>query len=72
MLFQQFNLFPHMTVLENCALAPMWVRHMPREEAEALAHKFLARVRIPIRRRNIRVSFPAGNNSAWQSPARCA
>ncbi len=47
MLFQQFNLFPHMTVLENCALAPMWVRHMPREEAEALAHKFLARVRIP-------------------------
>jgi len=36
-----------MTVLENCALAPMWVRHMPREEAETLAHKFLARVRIP-------------------------
>ncbi len=47
MLFQQFNLFPHMTVLENCTLAPMWVRHMPREEAEALAHKFLARTRIP-------------------------
>ena len=47
MLFQQFNLFPHMTALENCALAPMRVRHMPPEEAEALARKFLARVRIP-------------------------
>ena len=47
MLFQQFNLFPHLTVLENCTLAPMWVRHMPREEAEELAHKYLARVRIP-------------------------
>jgi general L-amino acid transport system ATP-binding protein len=39
MVFQQFNLFPHLTVLENCTLAPIWVRHMPRREAEALAMK---------------------------------
>ena len=47
MVFQQFNLFPHMTVLENCALAPMWVLQMPKSEAEAVARKFLERVRIP-------------------------
>ncbi len=47
MVFQQFNLFPHMTVLENCTLAPIWVRNMPEHEAEALAMSFLERVRIP-------------------------
>ena len=47
MVFQQFNLFPHLTVLENCTLAPIWVRHMPRREAEALAMKYLERVKIP-------------------------
>ena len=47
MVFQQFNLFPHLTVLENCMLAPMWVRCMPRKEAEAIARHYLARVRIP-------------------------
>ena len=47
MVFQQFNLFPHMTVLENCALAPIWVRQMPKAEAEYVARKFLERVRIP-------------------------
>jgi general L-amino acid transport system ATP-binding protein len=47
MVFQQFNLFPHLTVLENCTLAPIWVRHMPRKEAEALAMNYLARVKIP-------------------------
>lgn len=46
MVFQQFNLFPHMTVLENCTLAPIWVRRVPKEDAEALAMKFLERVRI--------------------------
>jgi general L-amino acid transport system ATP-binding protein len=45
--FQQFNLFPHLTVLENCTLAPIWVKRMPRREAEALAMQFLERVRIP-------------------------
>ena len=47
MVFQHFNLFPHLTVLENCCLAPMWVRKIPRKEAEAAAMKYLERVRIP-------------------------
>jgi general L-amino acid transport system ATP-binding protein len=47
MVFQQFNLFPHLTVLENCTLAPIHVRKTPRKEAEAIAARYLARVRIP-------------------------
>jgi len=47
MVFQQFNLFPHLTVLENCTLAPIWVRHQPKHEAEKIARHYLERVRIP-------------------------
>jgi general L-amino acid transport system ATP-binding protein len=47
MVFQQFNLFPHLTVLENCTLAPIWVRKMPKKEAEDIARHQLERVRIP-------------------------
>jgi general L-amino acid transport system ATP-binding protein len=47
MVFQQFNLFPHLTVLENCTLAPIWVRRMPKRQAEEIARHHLARVRIP-------------------------
>ncbi|MGD9357181.1 MAG: amino acid ABC transporter ATP-binding protein [Chromatiales bacterium] len=47
MCFQHFNLFPHLTVLENCCLAPIWVRKMPRKEAEENAMKYLERVKIP-------------------------
>ncbi len=47
MVFQQFNLFPHLTVLENCSLAQIWVRHRPKAEAEEIAMQFLTRVRIP-------------------------
>ncbi|MBI5908437.1 MAG: amino acid ABC transporter ATP-binding protein, partial [Betaproteobacteria bacterium] len=47
MVFQQFNLFPHLSVLENCTLAPIWVRRMPKAQAEELAMQYLARVHIP-------------------------
>ena len=47
MVFQSFNLFPHLTVLENCTLAPIWVRNVPKKDAEAAAMKFLERVKIP-------------------------
>ena len=47
MVFQHFNLFPHLTILENCTLAPIWVRKIPRKEAEATAMHFLEKVKIP-------------------------
>ncbi|MFC4168729.1 amino acid ABC transporter ATP-binding protein [Teichococcus aestuarii] len=47
MVFQSFNLFPHLTILENCTLAPIWVRHMPKKEADELAMHYLSRVKIP-------------------------
>ncbi|TCL04862.1 MULTISPECIES: amino acid ABC transporter ATP-binding protein [Sodalis] len=46
MVFQHFNLFPHLTVLQNCTLAPIWVRKMPKKEAEELAMHYLQRVHI--------------------------
>ncbi len=46
MVFQQFNLFPHLSILDNCTLAPIWVKKMPKKEAEALAMKNLERVQI--------------------------
>jgi general L-amino acid transport system ATP-binding protein len=47
MVFQNFNLFPHLTILENCTLAPIWVRKQPKREAEELAMRFLEKVKIP-------------------------
>ena len=47
MVFQHFNLFPHLTVLENLSLAPIWVKQTPRKEAEEAAMKYLERVKIP-------------------------
>ncbi len=47
MVFQHFNLFPHLTVLENCTLAPIWVRKMPKKDADSVAMKYLTRVKIP-------------------------
>jgi len=47
MVFQSFNLFPHLSILDNCTLAPIWVRGMPKAEAEELAMEYLTRVRIP-------------------------
>ncbi|WP_372425617.1 amino acid ABC transporter ATP-binding protein [Salinarimonas chemoclinalis] len=47
MVFQHFNLFPHLTILENCTLAPIWVKKMPKKDAEEIAMKYLTRVKIP-------------------------
>ena len=47
MVFQHFNLFPHLTVMENCTLGPIWVRKLPKAEAEEIARQYLERVRIP-------------------------
>ena len=47
MCFQHFNLFPHLTILENCTLAPIWVRKTPRKEAEETAMHYLEKVKIP-------------------------
>jgi len=47
MVFQHFNLFPHLTVMENCTLAPIWVRKMPKKDAEEIALHYLTRVKIP-------------------------
>ena len=47
MVFQHFNLFPHLTVLENCTLAPIWVRKVPRKQAEETAMHYLTKVKIP-------------------------
>ena len=47
MVFQHFNLFPHLTILENCTLAPLWVRKIPKREAEETAMHFLEKVKIP-------------------------
>ncbi len=46
MVFQHFNLFPHLTIMENCTLAPIWVRNLPRKQAEETAREFLEKVRI--------------------------
>jgi general L-amino acid transport system ATP-binding protein len=47
MVFQHFNLFPHLTILENCTLAPIWVRKMPKKKADEVAMLYLERVKIP-------------------------
>ena len=46
MVFQQFNLFPHLSILDNCTLAPIWVKKMPKKQAEEVAMKNLERVQI--------------------------
>ena len=61
MVFQSFNLFPHLSVLENCTLGPVWVRKMPRSDADELAMGLLERVKIPEQAQK----FP-GQLSGWQ------
>jgi general L-amino acid transport system ATP-binding protein len=60
MVFQQFNLFPHLTVLENCTLGPMWVKKLPQKQAEERAMEYLKRVRIPEQARKYPAQLSGG------------
>jgi len=60
MVFQHFNLFPHLTVMQNCTLAPVWVRRMPKKDAEEIAMHYLARVRIPEQARKYPAQLSGG------------
>ena len=60
MVFQHFNLFPHLTVLENCVLAPIWVRKLPRKQAEEIAMRYLERVKIPEQAKKYPGQLPGG------------
>ena len=62
MVFQQFNLFPHLSILDNCTLAPIWVKKMPKKQAEELAMKQLEQVQISDQAKNFQDSYPADNN----------
>ena len=66
MVFQQFNLFPHLSILDNCTLAPIWVKKMPKKEAEELAMKQLDQVQIADQAQN----FPGQLSGGQQQ--RCA
>ena len=73
MVFQHFNLFPHLTILENCTLAPIWVRKIPKKQAEETAMHFLrARQDSRSRRTNILANCPAASSSGSRSRGRCA
>jgi general L-amino acid transport system ATP-binding protein len=72
MVFQHFNLFPHLTILENLTLAPIWVRKVPKREAEETAMYFLQKVKIPEQARSTPASCRAASSSAWPSRGRCA
>jgi len=70
MVFQQFNLFPHLTVLQNITLAPLWVRRWPKDKAEQVALDLLKRVGIPSKPTNFQRSFPAASSNEWRLRAR--
>jgi len=72
MCFQQFNLFPHLTVLENCVLSPRWTRKQSKRDAEAEAMHFLEMVKIPEQANKYPDSFPVDNSSALLSHVRFA
>jgi general L-amino acid transport system ATP-binding protein len=72
MVFQQFNLFPHLSILENCTLAPMWVNKLSRREANDMAMHYLRRVRIPEQANKYPVSSPAASSNVWRLRDRSA
>ena len=69
MVFQQFNLFPHMTVLENVTLGPRKIRKMPRPEAEKLGQNLLKKVGLQTNPAPILIILAAGRSSGWPLPA---
>jgi general L-amino acid transport system ATP-binding protein len=72
MVFQHFNLFPHLTILENCTLAPIWVRKTPKRRPRRSRCTSSPRSASPSRREVSRASSPAASSSGWRSPARSA
>ena len=72
MVFQQFNLFPHLTILENCTVAPIWVKQMTKRDARELAMHYLDRVRIPEQALKYPGQLSGGQQRARPSPARSA
>ena len=62
MVFQQFNLFPHLSIIDNCTLAPIWVKKMPKKDAEELALKHLERVQILDQAQKFPGQFLVDNN----------
>jgi len=73
MVFQHFNLFPHLTILENCTLAPIWVKKMPKKDAEEMAMHYLQARQDPgTGKQSIPVSSQAASSSVLRSPARSA
>ena len=62
MVFQQFNLFPHLSILDNCTLAPIWVKKLPKKEAEELALKQLEQVQILDQAQKFPGQLSGGNN----------
>ncbi len=70
MAFQQFNLFPHLTALQNVTLGLLKVKKMHKDQAVALAEKWLERVGLLERRNHFPGSCPAVSNSAWRLPGR--
>ena len=63
MVFQHFNLFPHLTILENCTLAPLWVRKTPKKEADEIAMHFLERLRYQSKQINTLGNYLVGSSS---------
>ena len=63
MVFQQFNLFPHLSILDNCTLAPIWVKKLPKKKAEELAMKQLEQVQISDQAQKFQDNCQEGNNS---------
>lgn len=72
MVFQHFNLFPHLTVLQNCTLAPIWVQKMPKKRLKLWQCTTLSEFALLNMRINILGKSLVGSNSAWPLHARCA